>query len=102
MMRRPPRSTLFPYTTLFRSSGNGTYLSTAAGTATGSNVTNAVGTWRWTASYVSGNTNNSNAASGCQDEHGTAHASTPGTVTTPMPSSACKKTLTDSASLTSG
>src|SRR2546429_3639018 len=24
MIRRPPRSTLFPYTTLFRSNGNGT------------------------------------------------------------------------------
>src|SRR5256885_6896788 len=25
MIRRPPRSTLFPYTTLFRSSGSGTW-----------------------------------------------------------------------------
>src|SRR5437016_10492588 len=28
MIRRPPRSTLFPYTTLFRSPLNGLYLST--------------------------------------------------------------------------
>src|SRR5690625_1994270 len=27
MIRRPPRSTLFPYTTLFRSHGNGKYFS---------------------------------------------------------------------------
>src|SRR3712207_2831049 len=35
MIRRPPRSTLFPYTTLFRSDapGTGTTLLTAAGTA---------------------------------------------------------------------
>src|SRR3712207_8496011 len=30
MIRRPPRSTLFPYTTLFRSYMNGTTLSSAA------------------------------------------------------------------------
>src|ERR1039458_5178041 len=29
MIRRPPRSTLFPYTTLFRSSGGGAYVSGA-------------------------------------------------------------------------
>src|SRR2546427_4991656 len=36
MIRRPPRSTLFPYTTLFRSTVDGTGLVTAAavGTAT--------------------------------------------------------------------
>src|SRR2546422_4777760 len=28
MIRRPPRSTLFPYTTLFRSNGRGTLLTT--------------------------------------------------------------------------
>src|ERR1035441_3073614 len=33
MIRRPPRSTLFPYTTLFRSSGN-----TAAGWASGNGI----------------------------------------------------------------
>src|SRR5689334_19848472 len=31
MIRRPPRSTLFPYTTLFRSAWNGTSLSSALG-----------------------------------------------------------------------
>src|SRR2546428_10271594 len=35
MIRRPPRSTLFPYTTLFRSSGSGTVTSTPAGIACG-------------------------------------------------------------------
>src|SRR3989442_11642500 len=30
MIRRPPRSTLFPYTTLFRSPGTGTFLATGA------------------------------------------------------------------------
>src|SRR2546427_5238289 len=35
MIRRPPRSTLFPYTTLFRSSTPGTYLVTITGTGGG-------------------------------------------------------------------
>src|SRR4030042_7145205 len=36
MIRRPPRSTLFPYTTLFRSSNDGSYTGTApAGQPTG-------------------------------------------------------------------
>src|ERR1044072_3360729 len=30
MMRRPPRSTLFPYTTLFRSANRGKYVAVAA------------------------------------------------------------------------
>src|SRR2546423_3411276 len=34
MIRRPPRSTLFPYTTLFRSTANATYTITAPGNAT--------------------------------------------------------------------
>src|SRR2546429_2886249 len=34
MIRRPPRSTLFPYTTLFRSSGLQTALTTKSGTDT--------------------------------------------------------------------
>src|SRR2546430_12654996 len=34
MIRRPPRSTLFPYTTLFRSSSNYTISNLAAGTYT--------------------------------------------------------------------
>src|SRR3712207_7111669 len=34
MIRRPPRSTLFPYTTLFRSPGSGSSSPSAAGSAT--------------------------------------------------------------------
>src|SRR5258705_3541601 len=33
MIRRPPRSTLFPYTTLFRSSSDPTFLARAGGIA---------------------------------------------------------------------
>src|SRR2546422_4932319 len=39
MIRRPPRSTLFPYTTLFRSSFNGI---TSSANQIGANVYNAV------------------------------------------------------------
>src|SRR3712207_7164813 len=35
MIRRPPRSTLFPYTTLFRSSGDGTSNDAERSTVTG-------------------------------------------------------------------
>src|SRR5436305_7619187 len=35
MLRRPPRSTLFPYTTLFRSSGLASILSSLASAAAG-------------------------------------------------------------------
>src|SRR5689334_24164150 len=35
MIRRPPRSTLFPYTTLFRSGGPGTAVFVFAGTGAG-------------------------------------------------------------------
>src|SRR2546430_11438250 len=35
MIRRPPRSTLFPYTTLFRSGSAGSEISSGLGTSTG-------------------------------------------------------------------
>src|SRR2546427_2994909 len=45
MIRRPPRSTLFPYTTLFRSAATGAGVRTAAGAgaATGAGVRTAAG-----------------------------------------------------------
>src|SRR2546428_9541639 len=74
MIRRPPRSTLFPYTTLFRSEGgvlasegpvsvdgDGEY-----STPQGASPTQA-GTYYWVASY-SGDANNKEATSGCADE----------------------------------
>src|SRR2546428_6438009 len=74
MIRRPPRSTLFPYTTLFRSEGgvlasegpvsvdgDGEY-----STPQGASPTQA-GTYYWVASY-SGDSNNKEATSGCADE----------------------------------
>src|SRR5258708_20640507 len=39
MIRRPPRSTLFPYTTLFRSNNSGTFTKT---TATGDSYLDAI------------------------------------------------------------
>src|SRR2546425_1221344 len=59
MIRRPPRSTLFPYTTLFRSDGE-------YSTPQGASPTQA-GTYYWVASY-SGDANNKEATSGCADE----------------------------------
>src|SRR3989442_1665885 len=49
MIRRPPRSTLFPYTTLFRS--DGTYPSSAVPVV-------LAGTYRWIASYTGDGNNN--------------------------------------------
>src|SRR5258705_3422491 len=43
MIRRPPRSTLFPYTTLFRSNGTGISSSTAAAIAAASGRPTAIG-----------------------------------------------------------
>src|SRR5437764_628016 len=59
--------TAFPYTTLFRSSGNGTYHSADGTTKTGSNVTTQAGTYHWLAKY-SGDDNNNPAGSTCADE----------------------------------
>src|SRR5256885_10874528 len=39
MIRRPPRSTLFPYTTLFRSQGGGQLFFACAGTSSGNSRT---------------------------------------------------------------
>src|SRR5688572_32624093 len=43
MMRRPPRSTLFPYTTLFRSNGGATDVGVTADTITLGTVTTLSG-----------------------------------------------------------
>src|SRR2546430_4326183 len=45
MIRRPPRSTLFPYTTLFRSLAIGTNPSSGALTVTPRNAVNGVATF---------------------------------------------------------
>src|SRR2546423_2958349 len=51
MIRRPPRSTLFPYTTLFRSAGTGTSTNKMYFVNSGT-VTNASGTLLFQASGV--------------------------------------------------
>src|SRR2546430_9364521 len=43
MIRRPPRSTLFPYTTLFRSRARGAASPTSAATARNAEITNSNG-----------------------------------------------------------
>src|SRR5258708_26034099 len=43
MIRRPPRSTLFPYTTLFRSSSTGTIELTANSSTLGGTINNSAG-----------------------------------------------------------
>src|SRR3989337_1529886 len=69
MMRRPPRSTLFPYTTLFRSD-NSTRLNSSHGS-----ISYAV---FWSSDV-------------CSYQIGRAHVCTPVTAAPPMPSSACKQ-----------
>src|SRR5260370_23433836 len=109
MIRRPPRSTLFPYTTLFRSVTGGSnptgsvtfnlygpgdptcagaviYTQTVALTGTSASTspgftTVAAGTYEWTAS-IPADANN-NAA-----KTGRAHVCTPVTLESPIPPSA--------------
>src|SRR2546428_10489474 len=93
MIRRPPRSTLFPYTTLFRSEGgvlasegpvsvdgDGEY-----STPQGASPTQA-GTYYWVASY-SGDANNKEATSGCADEPVLIAQAQPAIATTQDPAS---------------
>src|SRR5258708_16465429 len=59
MIRRPPRSTLFPYTTLFRSDPSNSVVDTETVTVNGNGdyatptgyVPTVAGTYEWTASY---------------------------------------------------
>src|SRR5437773_7253886 len=46
MLRRPPRSTLFPYTTLFRSRRNRKYSPSWMGSSPRSSATSSRRTWR--------------------------------------------------------
>src|SRR2546430_12688784 len=49
MIRRPPRSTLFPYTTLFRSAGTVANLEQSAGTIGGKGTLTISGAFTWSA-----------------------------------------------------
>src|SRR3989454_7898429 len=60
MIRRPPRSTLFPYTTLFRS---GDYSS-------GNFTATQAGTYHWRASYSGDPNNNPAGPTACADPAG--------------------------------
>src|SRR2546430_13654221 len=76
MIRRPPRSTLFPYTTLFRSAGgNGSGNATAGSTAAGGSRPNA----------------GTGGAGGAAHKIGRGHGWNPGPVKNRMPASAFKK-----------
>src|SRR3712207_7696949 len=46
MIRRPPRSTLFPYTTLFRSAGNVPLMPRRAATVTQADIARTICAWR--------------------------------------------------------
>jgi hypothetical protein len=73
-----------------------------ASTAIGYQTTQ-IGTYRWTATYTSGDANNSNAESGCQEEQVTIGAGSPTITTTPDPDSGTVGvTLNDSATLADG
>mgnify|MGYP002528645908 CR=1 FL=1 len=47
MARRPPRSTLFPYTTLFRSAGDLVFVGDQAGELMAFNATTLQKVWSW-------------------------------------------------------
>src|SRR2546425_1268967 len=110
MIRRPPRSTLFPYTTLFRSnnatcalpgtpagsalvSGDGTYPSSAVPVV-------LAGTYRWIASY-SGDVNNNGFTTACNDagETSTVTKASPTVTTSATPQAPAGGTISDQALL---
>src|SRR2546425_1080479 len=97
MIRRPPRSTLFPYTTLFRSdqtcSGAGVYSQTFTAISANGDYTTSpefttlvAGTYHWTASFT-GDGNNKSASSACADEVVVVGKAQPTLTTTPQPAS---------------
>src|SRR5260370_18221683 len=96
MIRRPPRSTLFPYTTLFRSSSSASYST--------SWTPPAVGSYYWTATY-SGDGNYLGAPSACADakELVTINPQTPPVTTQASPQSGTvgtALTVSDTATVT--
>src|SRR2546422_6561244 len=92
MLRRPPRSTLFPYTTLFRSSGaevgaTVTLFDTNGTTILGSAVADASGNWSITSSALAGGRHTLTAKQTDIAGNRRAHARRPGTATHPPPAS---------------
>src|SRR3989441_5605589 len=79
MIRRPPRSTLFPYTTLFRSNASTTAVIAASGACTiaGNTVTMTSGTgacsltanWAADSNYAAATATQSTAAAKRSEEH---------------------------------
>src|SRR2546425_933103 len=91
MIRRPPRSTLFPYTTLFRS--NGTYPSSAVPVV-------LAGTYRWIASYTGdGNNNGFTTACNAPNEASESNKATPTLQTRATPQSPALRAISDQATL---
>src|SRR3989441_5669628 len=94
MIRRPPRSTLFPYTTLFRS--NGTYPSSAVPVV-------LAGTYRWIASYTGdGNNNGFTTACNAPNEASEVSKASPTVTTSATPQASAGGQASDVAHLTLG
>src|SRR5260221_6690833 len=85
MIRRPPRSTLFPYTTLFRSAVNATIADNLGIGTIKDDGTGAGGTDNDTPTISVSN------PSVTEGKVGSAHVSTPLTQSSRMPASACQK-----------
>src|SRR5258706_3294542 len=94
--------TKLTYTDVVTVNGNGTYNTDSAGTPSGGNVSNAAGTWSWTADY-SGDQFNSASSSKCGDEPVTVNKANTTIATTQDPSTATVgATLSDKATLSGG
>src|SRR5260221_8518003 len=95
MIRRPPRSTLFPYTTLFRSTIGAVWTNAAGANVTATGATLNLGTNGYAWSNAGTITVNTSTV-----DIGRTHTRTPVTQRYRMPSSACKKnTLTGNLAL---
>src|SRR2546425_463721 len=115
MIRRPPRSTLFPYTTLFRSGPNDATCTVVAFTDTKLVSGNAdytsssftaiqAGTYRWIASYSGDLNNNPAGPTACADpaEAVVVTKASPALTTTASGSVAAGGSVNDVAHLTLG
>src|SRR3989442_2190109 len=94
MIRRPPRSTLFPYTTLFRSDASHAQYNSGTSNVDNSGVTTTTANDMLVYEVGITVTTTVNVPSGFTEEFGRTHVSTPVTSASQMPSSSLWTTVT--------
>src|SRR5258708_31761232 len=95
MIRRPPRSTLFPYTTLFRSPNTFQAVTTAAASTHGYGTYTVDASGHWSYTLDNGNA----TVQALNTDNPRTHACTPLTTYGTMPSSALPNTRTNDTAI---